>query len=1303
MNTQVPDWRTRVKQSLPCCRQWEAAQILRLLGRGKPGKKDRQRIEDLLETGQAAVKWRESLVPVIQYPQSLPVAERVADIREQLGNNQVVILAGETGSGKTTQLPKIALEAGRGRRGLIGHTQPRRIAARTVAQRLAEEMDTRVGERVGYQVRFSDQTGEDSLIKVMTDGILLNELTRDRFLDRYDTLIVDEAHERSLNIDFLLGALKRILPKRPDLRVIITSATIELERFSRFFNNAPVLEVSGRTWPVETRYWPMADQDEAEAGWPGAIESIVAEIEEYEREQGKGPGDILVFLPGERDIRQVSRALRHAELRHTEVLPLYARLSTREQNRVFQSHGGRRIVLATNVAETSLTVPGIHYVIDTGLARLSRYSVRSKMQRLPVEPISRASAEQRKGRCGRVAPGICFRLYGEADFASRPEHTDPEIRRTNLASVILQMANMGLGDVKRFPFIDAPDNRLINDGYKLLEELGAVDGRRRLTESGRRMARMPVDPRLARMLMAGEAMGSLSEVAVIAAGLSIQDPRERPGDRQQAADQAHQTFSDPSSDFIGFLNLWRAWEEQRQTLSGNQLQKWCRRHFLAYLRMREWRDVHRQILLLAREQGMQLNREPADYAAVHKALLAGLLGNVAVKEEKNRFLGTRNRRLKIFPGSALAKKPPKWIVAAEIVETSQVFARVVARIEPEWIEPLAEHVVRRHYAEPHWEKKRAQVVALESVMLYGLTLVSGRRAGYDRIDPALSRELFIRRALVEGEYETQAPFVLANRELIETIEAMEDKVRRRDLLVDEETLFRFYNERIPESVVSGQHFESWWRRLSDTERSSLFLSESDVLQRTPEEDTRHQYPDTLEWHGMRFELQYHFEPTSEEDGVSLRVPLMALKQVPVDRLGWLVPGLLRERAIALVKSLPKSLRRNFVPIPDFVDAALANLSPANEALTSRLGAELARMTGVSIPEDAWQPETLPPHLRMNLQILDEQGQVMDQGRDIRGMIARHEAGAHQALDAVMEEPGETSTEAQTPRGDGGTGCWPGGELPEWVESGQGGISVRVYPVLEDQGREVRESRVLDPVRAWHLNRRGIARLLINRMGNALRDIDRDLPGLHESALIFAPVGRKSQLLDDLLIATAQAHFLDAQELPRSEEALARCLEEGRGRFHEALTQKSRLLHELLSHYHQVMKGLKGQVPLNVAQSMADLRFQMNQLVYPGFLADTPPQWLEHFPRYMQAALMRLEKMPREAGRERAFLAEFEPFWKRCVERRQALATQGIEDEALIHYRWMLEEYRVSCFAQQLGTAVSVSPQRLERQWQKVRR
>ncbi|TVP58628.1 MAG: ATP-dependent RNA helicase HrpA [Halomonadaceae bacterium] len=1286
-----------MRSQLPQCRQIEAGRIGRRLGKTPVPDKEKIRIEQWLEKGLGAFSERQAIEPLIRLPENLPVSERAEDIQALIEQHQVVIVAGETGSGKTTQLPKICLAAGRGRRGLIGHTQPRRIAARTVSQRLAQEMETPVGELVGYQVRFTDQTSPRSLIKVMTDGILLAELDRDRYLDRYDTLIIDEAHERSLNIDFLLGALKQILPKRPDLKLIITSATIELDRFSKHFHQAPVVEVTGRTHPVEVRYRPLTTDQNDDSGWPGAIEAAVEEIEQHEKSSGKSPGDVLVFLPGERDIRLVSRALREAPLRHTEVLPLYARLSTQEQNRVFQNHSGRRIVLATNVAETSLTVPGIRYVIDTGLARLSRYSVRSKIQRLPIEPVSQASANQRKGRCGRVAPGICFRLYDESDFISRPEYTDPEIRRTNLASVILQMAQMGLGDIRRFPFIDPPDGRLINDGYKLLEELGAVDTRRRLTPAGRSMARLPVDPRLARMLLEAGQRGCLREVLIISAGLSIQDPRERPSDKQQAADQAHQEYNDPASDFIALVRLWDTFEQQRQDLTQNQLRKWCQKRFLNYLRMREWREVHHQLALMAREQKLLLNQEPAESPALHQSLLSGLLGQVAIKDERREYLGTRNRRLKIFPGSPLVKTAPKWIMAAEVMETSQVFARMVAAIEPQWIEPLATHIIKRQYAEPHWERKRAQVIALETQTLYGLTIVSGRRVGYDSIDPQLSREIFIRSALVEGDYTTRASFVKANRALVASVEALEVKVRRRDLLVDEETLFRFYAERLPPEVVSGAHFETWWKTLTHEALKALELTEADVLARPRDQAQEEQYPDQLQWAGLTYELRYHFAPGGENDGVSIRVPIMALKQLPMHRLEWLVPGLLREKCIQLIKGLPKSLRRNFVPVPDFVDAALANLTPCNDPLGNRLGAELKRMTGAKVDPEQWQPEELLPHLRMNIQLLDEQGNLLAQGRDLSQLRQKFERQADSALAASVA--GASQAKAATPSV---TREWNFKELPASRQTRQGGMDVTVYPVLEDQGGSVCLTQVLDPARANDLNRRGIARLLLNRMGNALEDLERSSPAFKQAALLFAPYGQRKPLQDDLLMATAMGHFLSGEgNLPRHQDAFEATLNAHRHSFHDSLQGNIALLKESLEQHHQVMKGLKGKIPLNLAHSLADVKFQMSQLIYPGFLQETPGQWLPRLPVYMQAAIQRLEKMPREAGAEREFLHRFAPLWQRYVERRDALALQGVTCAELMQYRWMLEEYRVSVFAQQLGTVMTVSPQRLDKQWQRV--
>lgn len=1286
-----------IQSQLKDCNQLEAARIHRLMARtkGRPQGKDLDKAERWLVQGLEKVQKRRAVHRPASFPAGLPVSERVDDIRDAIEKHQVVIIAGETGSGKTTQIPKICMNIGRGIRGMIGHTQPRRIAARSVAARIAEELGEQTGQQIGYQVRFTDNTSEQSRVKVMTDGILLAEIQHDRFLDGYDTLIIDEAHERSLNIDFLLGYLRQLLPKRPDLKVIITSATIEVDRFSRFFNQAPVIEVSGRTYPVEVRYRPLTgDEDDRDQSWADGVVSALEEIEQHERSAKLPPGDVLVFLPGEREIRSLSKVLRHAELRHTEVLPLYSRLSNQEQNRVFQAHRGRRIVLSTNVAETSLTVPGIRYVIDTGVARISRYSVRSKIQRLPVEPVSQASANQRAGRCGRVAPGICFRLYDETDFLNRPEFTDPEILRTNLASVILQMATSGLGDIRQFPFLEAPDSRQINDGYKLLEELGAVDGKRRVTKVGRTMSRLPLDPRLARMLVTAAGQGSLAETLIIIAGLSIQDPRERPQDKQQAADQAHARFNDKESDFVTLLNIWNFYEEQRQEQSQNQLKRVCQKHFLSWMRMREWRDIHRQLTLICREQKLASNQQPASYEGLHKAILAGLLGHVAVKVENREYLATRNRKVVIFPGSKVAKTSPKWILAAEIMETSRVFARTVAAIQPEWIEPLAAHVVKRHYSEPHWEQKRAQVMGYEKVSLYGLDIVSRRRIPYAGVDPEECRSLFIRRALVEGEYRSKAPFIARNRAMLDSVEDLENKSRRRDLLVDDEVLVAFYDRHLPADIVSGRHFETWWKSLSAQQLQALELSEEDVLQRPLDAEADKLYPDYLEWEGVRYPLSYEFEPTSEKDGVTLQVPLMALKQIPSRRLEWLVPGLLREKCIALVKGLPKSLRRNFVPVPDFVDAALANLQPSNEPLALQLGEQLRRMTGVRIDPQAWSEDHLPRHLRMNLRVLGDGGKVIAEGRETTELQSRLEGKAEEALSSVTETDSGSHDNAEYPD-------WQFGTLPEQVQTEKGGMQVTVYPALEDLGGNVRETRCLDPLTAEDCSRRAVARLILNRFGRILDGLERKLPRFRQSALMFAPVGQAKVLLDDLLLATAMQHFL-AESLPRSPEAFDRVWEAGRGDFIPALELADERLFQAMTGYQKVAKKLKGKINLALANSMADLKFQIRNLVYPGFLVATPTEWLAQYGRYFEAALVRLEKMPREMGREREFLHQMEPLWSRYASKRDEQQRQGVRDEELLLYRWMLEEFRVSFFAQQLGTVMTVSVKRLERQWEKTR-
>ncbi|KEF32274.1 ATP-dependent helicase HrpA [Marinobacter nitratireducens] len=1286
-----------IMAKLDTCNQQEAARIVRTVARtkGKPGTKDLEKMAKWLERGSEKVSARRAIHKTATFPDGLPVSSRVDDIREAIDHNQVVIIAGETGSGKTTQIPKICMNAGRGTRGLIGHTQPRRIAARSVAARIAEELGEQTGEQIGYQVRFTDTTSEQSRVKVMTDGILLAEVQHDRFLDRYDTLIIDEAHERSLNIDFLLGYLKQLLPKRPDLKVIITSATIEVERFSEFFNEAPVIEVSGRTYPVDIRYRPLTgDEDDRDQGTTDGVIQALEEIEQHERQEKQPPGDVLVFLPGEREIRNLSKVLRHVDLKHTEVLPLYSRLSNQEQNRVFQSHRGRRIVLSTNVAETSLTVPGIRYVIDTGMARISRYSVRSKIQRLPIEPVSQASANQRAGRCGRVAPGICFRLYDETDFINRPEYTDPEILRTNLASVILQMATSGLGEIRQFPFLEAPDRRQVNDGYKLLEELSAVDDKRRVTKLGRTMARLPLDPRLARMLVTAAELGSLSETLVIIAGLSVQDPRERPQEKQQAADQAHAPFNDKESDFVTLLNIWNFYEEQRQELSQNQLKKLCQRTFLSWMRMREWRDIHRQLTLICREQKLAFNKDVASYDKLHKAILAGLLGQVAVKVENREYLATRNRKVMIFPGSKVVKTAPKWIVATEIVETSKVFARMVAAIQPDWIEPLAKHVVKHHYFEPHWEQKRAQVMGYEKVTLYGLDVVPKRRIAYSKVDPEECRNLFIRRALVEGDYRSKAPFIARNRALLDTVENLEKKIRRRDLLVDDETLVGFYDQRLPSEIVSGRHFESWWKQLSAQGLKDLELSEEDILQRPLDDAAAHQYPDYLEWEGVQYPLSYEFEPTSERDGVTLKVPLMALKQIPTRRLEWLVPGLLREKCIALVKGLPKSLRRNFVPVPDFVDAALANMQPSNEPLAVQLWEQLRRMTGVRIDPEAWSDKELPRHLRMNVRVVGDKGKILAESRDTSSLQDRLEGRAEEALASAASteaEPTETKEYSD----------WQFGTLPVEVQTEKGGMQVTVYPALEDLGKHVRQIRCLDRLTAEDETRKAIARLILNRFGKTLEGLERKLPRFKQSALMFAPVGQAKLLLDDLLVSTAMQHFL-SEELPRSAEAFDRLYDRHRGDFIPALEEADERLFQAMSGYQKLAKQLKGKISLALANSMADIKFQLENLVYPGFLVATPREWLDQFGRYFDAALIRLEKMPREMGREREFLHSIDPLWSRYAKKRDEQQRQGVRDPELVLYRWMLEEYRVSFFAQQLGTIMTVSVKRLDKQWEQTR-
>lgn len=956
------------------------------------------------ERSAARVTRRAGRVPEVTYPEQLPVSQKKDLILEAIRDHQVVIVAGETGSGKTTQIPKICLELGRGVRGMIGHTQPRRLAARTVAERVAEELRTPLGEAVGWKVRFTDQVNQDAtFVKLMTDGILLAEIQTDRELRAYDTIIIDEAHERSLNIDFLLGYLAQLLPKRPDLKVIITSATIDPERFSRHFGEAPIVEVSGRTYPVEVRYRPLLEDDSEESD----RDQITAICDAVEELQSEGKGDILVFLSGEREIRDTADALNKKQYRFTEVLPLYARLSHAEQHRVFQPHTGRRIVLATNVAETSLTVPGIKYVIDPGTARISRYSHRTKVQRLPIERISQASANQRKGRCGRTSDGICIRLYSEDDFVSRPEFTDAEILRTNLASVILQMTAAGLGDIEKFPFLDPPDHRNIRDGVQLLQELGAFDPvqkdpKKKLTQLGRKLSQLPVDPRLARMVIEADKNGCVREVMVIAAALSIQDPRERPADKQTQADQQHARFKDETSDFLAFLNLWRYIREQQKERGSSSFRRMCKQEYLNFLRIREWQDIYAQLRTVAKQMGMHLEEPSTEAAApeqsVHTSLLAGLLSHIGLKDtDKNEYLGARSAKFAVFPGSALFKKPPRFIMSAELVETSRLWARVNARVEPEWIEPLAQHLVKRTYSEPHWEKDAAAVMAYERVTLYGVPIVAQRKVNYGRIDPETSRDLFIRNALVEGDWRTHHKFFADNRKLLTEVEELEHRARRRDILVDDETLFDFYDQRVPDHVVSGAHFDSWWKHKRRDEPELLDFEREMLINEKAGSVTKDDYPDSWRQGALKFRVTYQFEPGSDADGVTVHVPLQVLNQVTSEGFDWQIPGLREDVVMELIRSLPKPIRRHYVPAPNYARAFLERAVPLQEALPVTLARELQRMVGVPVTADDFDLTRIPDHLKITFRIVDERRKKLAENKDLEALKLQLKPKARQAL------------------------------------------------------------------------------------------------------------------------------------------------------------------------------------------------------------------------------------------------------------------------------------------------------------------
>ncbi|MER5524792.1 ATP-dependent RNA helicase HrpA [Streptomyces sp. NPDC002677] len=1242
---------------------------------------------------------RRAVVPAVSYPEQLPVSQKKDEIAEAIRDHQVVIVAGETGSGKTTQIPKICLELGRGVRGMIGHTQPRRIAARTVAERVAEELRTPLGEAVGWKVRFTDQVNPDAtFVKLMTDGILLAEIQTDRELRAYDTIIIDEAHERSLNIDFLLGYLAQLLPKRPDLKVVITSATIDPERFSRHFGDAPIVEVSGRTYPVEVRYRPLLEEDAEDAD----RDQITAICDAVEELQGEGKGDILVFLSGEREIRDTADALEKKNYRFTEVLPLYARLSHAEQHRVFQPHTGRRIVLATNVAETSLTVPGIKYVIDPGFARISRYSHRTKVQRLPIEPISQASANQRKGRCGRTSDGICIRLYDEDDFLARPEFTDAEILRTNLASVILQMTAAGLGDIEKFPFIDPPDHRNIRDGVQLLQELGAIDPaekdpRKRLTDTGRKLAQLPVDPRLARMVLEADKNGCVREVMVIAAALSIQDPRERPADKQTQADQQHARFRDETSDFLAFLNLWRYVREQQRERGSSSFRRMCKQEFLNFLRIREWQDIYTQLRTVAKQMGIHLNEEDAAGDRVHVSLLAGLLSHIGMKDvkdgAKNEYLGARSAKFAIFPGSALFKKTPRFVMSAELVETSRLWARVNAKIEPEWVEPLAEHLLKRTYSEPHWEKDQAAVLAFEKVTLYGVPIVAQRKVNYGRIDPETSRELFIRNALVEGDWRTYHKFFADNRRLLSEVEELEHRARRRDIVVDDDTLFDFYDQRVPEHVVSGAHFDSWWKHKRHEQPEYLDFEREMLIRESAEAVTKADYPDSW-WQGqLKFRVTYQFEPGADADGVTLHIPLQVLNQVRDEGFDWQIPGLREEVVTELIRSLPKPIRRNYVPAPNFAKRFLDTAVPLQEPLTTTMARELKRMVGVPFEAEDFDWAKLPDHLKITFRIVDERRRKLAEDKDLEALKLRLKPKARQAISqaaaATAEREGGESLERK------GLTDWSIGALTRVFETRRAGQPVKAYPALVDDGDTV-SVRLFDTEEEqaeamWKGTRRLILR---NIPVNPAKFASEKLTNAQKLALSANPHGTIQALFDDCAMAAADKLIGDFGGPAWDEESYRKLYDKVRAEIVDTTVRTVGQVQQVLAAWQACERRLKAVRSPALLANLTDIRKQLDALVKPGFVTWAGIRRLPDLMRYLVAADRRLQQMPANVQRDTTRMEKVHEMQDEYAWLLEQLPKGRPVPQQVLDIRWMLEELRVSYFAHALGTAYPISDKRI---------
>ena len=1262
------------------------------------------RLNTQIEKSAGQVEALRALPLRLALPADLPISAHAEEITAALNQHPVIIVCGATGSGKTTQLPKMCLQAGRGLFGMVGHTQPRRIAARALANRLASEMGATVGGAVGYQVRFTDRTGPQCRVKLMTDGILLKELESDPQLRRYDTLIIDEAHERTLNIDFLLGILKRLVTRRHDLRVIVTSATIDPQKFAQFFAGAPIIEVSGRSYPVEVRYRPLyrrasrngddepdVPDEELEAAELSLPEGIVAAVQELDGGGITGRGDTLVFLPGEKQIREAEEALSKARFGNTEVLPLYARLSTGDQERVFQPHQARRIVLATNVAETSLTVPGIRYVVDSGLARISRYSIRNKVQRLPIEPISQASADQRKGRCGRESAGICIRLYDADDFTTRDTFTPPEILRTNLASVILQMAVLNLGEPEDFPFPDPPDTRLLNDGYRLLQELKAVDEHKRVTSLGRQLAGLPVDPRLARMLLAAAHHNCVTEMLVIAAFLETKDPRERPADAQQEADRVHAELADPRSDFLSVLNLWQRISEQEAALSKSQFRKWCRERFVSFIRVREWQELRDQLEASALELGLKHNQVAAGYAELHQAILAGFLGAIGELDEQREYIGARAVRFVIAPGTPLANKPPKWVVAASLLETTRLYARMVAAIEPLWIESVGAHLLKRSYSEPHWVPERGFVAAFESIALYGLTIAARRRVNYGRVAPAEARNIFVREALVQRNTPWQAPFLQHNAALWAQVEGYEAKIRRRDLLIDEEQLCAFYLSRLPADVNSTATLERWLKDAAQTDPKVLQLSLEDLLARPLPNDLSEQYPDFLQQGPNRLALDYCFDSTAAEDGVTLSVPAPVLASLDAGALAWLIPGLRLEKVTAVLRALPKALRKAFVPVPQHAAQALASMNLGNDFFVE-MARWISNQAGQAIRPEEIAALVLPDHLKLNIRVTDLEGRTLRMGRDLVELrrTTRQQTAKITATDAVAAQ-GERLHRS-----------WDFGSLPLQREVQRSGVRFTVYPAIVDRDTAVSVADFGSAQQAQDALRRGLVRLAALSLGQQYKFARSRFAQHTELTLLSRLLQTSRPLADELADRTFQQCFFAADEpLPREPSQFDAILNSRRGTLDKCASDMTRLALELLQALRSVRLQLETLKAPAASNAVSDVKAQLAALLPKDFLQSTAQSWLAQFPRYLKAAARRLERVAANAPKEALLMKQVTPFT--TAFQQLSAANQDTHDNIELQaLRWMIEEFRVSLYAQDLRTVIPVSEKRLLEQLERAK-